>query len=181
MQINQSSEEDINRQIFTLLDEKKRSLHLNMEYIQYGSTLLFRELILFLRSFGCIKVVIYCKYWIVNRTGLPTLYKPKTRNISLEYLAAGQKGKHLLNIPIFNLMADIIIRPLRIEGDPRNWYPSAETGPNGRTFNKIGKPLLFSFEDDDVRAKSRKVIIKIANSEWSKVKTWSVLVGSKLF
>eukprot|EP00026_Physarum_polycephalum_P000021 Phypoly_transcript_00021.p1 GENE.Phypoly_transcript_00021~~Phypoly_transcript_00021.p1 ORF type:complete len:3252 (+),score=335.79 Phypoly_transcript_00021:281-10036(+) len=134
VQINQSSSSDINRQFITLLDEKKCSLNLNIEYVQTS---------------GCVKVVIYCKYWIVNRTGLPALYKPNTRMFAFENLAPGQK--------------EITSRQLQLEGDPRDWYhhPSVEKIASS-------KPLLFSFVDDEVQTRNRMISIKIANSEWSK-------------
>jgi SHR-binding domain of vacuolar-sorting associated protein 13 len=58
---------------------------------------------------------------------------------------------------------EISPRQLQVEGDPRDWYPSGE----GRS-SRIEQPLLFSFPDDDVQTKNRMIIIKIANSEWSK-------------
>lgn len=57
------------------------------------------------------------------------------------------------------------MRHLQLEGDSRDWYPSVEE----RKIAQLEKPLLFSFSDDDVQARSRHVSIKIANSEWSKV------------
>jgi SHR-binding domain of vacuolar-sorting associated protein 13 len=69
-----------------------------MEHVQYVASLLvvFKFYISHClhRSFGCVKVVIYCKYWIVNRTGLPALYKPNTRMFAFENFAAGQRGKY---------------------------------------------------------------------------------------
>lgn len=57
------------------------------------------------------------------------------------------------------------MRHLQLEGDSRDWYPSAEE----RKLAQIEKPLLYSFSDDDVQARNRMISIKIANSEWSKV------------
>ena len=119
------------------------------------------------RSFGCVKVVIFCKYWIVNRTGLPALYKPNTRMFAFEKLAPGQKGITRGNVSTkqkgANCFTELSSRQLHLEGDSRDWYSSVD---------KITpKPLLFSFADDDVQTRNRNISVKIANSEWSKVNT----------
>ena len=91
---------------------------------------------------GNCRIIIFAKYWLVNKTGIPALFKSKNS----KYIAAGQeKEEEYHNSHTKALSYKRIITP---------------------EHNEEFKPILYSYPDESYLFKS-KTCMKLIDSEWS--------------
>ena len=118
-----------------ILDDQNRALILRLENTMTKT--------------GMRRVLVYCKYWFINKTGLRLLYK----QMYLGKVAAGQSDWEDVE---YNL-----------DSNYHKWYSdhAAEGGSGGDRSKK--KPFLFDFVSTmDVR--ESRLSVKIADSTWCK-------------
>lgn len=88
----------------------------------------------------------YCKYWMVNKTGLRLLFMQRSGVVSAGgELAAG--------------LADFEQDDVALDDDQANWYKKERT-------DQLAKPIMYSYTSGDFFG--NKTSIKVANSKWSK-------------
>ena len=125
------------------------------ECLDYSGTIEFklidknnRELVLYMDNINediTSTSVLYSKYWMINKTGLPLQYMRKT---------IGPHNHH-------DYAPGQIIENEKIDlsNDPSKWY-------NDNNQEKFSKPTMYSYRTNDIFGNETSV--KIANSKWSK-------------
>jgi hypothetical protein len=112
-----------------ILDDQNRTLILRLENTMTKT--------------GMRKILVYCKYWFINKTGLRLLYK----QMYLGNIAAGQSDWENLE---YNL-----------DSNYQRWYSDSESDKSKK------KPFLFDFVSTlDIR--DSRLSVKIADSTWCK-------------
>ena len=104
---------------------------------------------------GVRKLFVYCQYWMLNKTGLRVLYADAKKSV-----LAGQ-GKPLESLCTHHAAKNEAL-PVNLTSDPVQWY-------NKETSAEFAEPFLVSFPKSDIMTNGQ-CMIKIANSEWSKVR-----------
>lgn len=123
-----------NIQNIRVLDEHNRplTLHAQMNYSEDG----------------ILKISIFCRYWMINRTGLKILYRSSIEHFqnASEKIAAGQSPFQYSHYSM-------------LQKEPREWYDPKQS-------KEFAKPFMFSY--NSFKLFESKTSIKIANSTWSK-------------
>jgi len=145
-------------------------LHLDYEYVLFVHLInWFRPLAnhgLFNRVNITKTVIVYCKYWILNRTGLPLVYRPVFEHKEEEegkfVLAAGQSP--LVHSVIPKVLTQCSVGEIEALRDTDFFK---EKKRDEKTMNLLSAPLLYS--PKQLEALNQYFAVKIGSSDWTNV------------